>query len=176
MTPGHQTGETFFRKGDWFMKKRRWLILLLVLIGMAAGTAWAVDLAALDRVSILMPKSKVLSILGPPDEVGDIGHKLKADIYKLTDAMAPMIGAGCVYDEQQILAATAFIFEGAVGKETADRIKEAGFTYIGEKDGAARLAGKDDDTGLPVVVTVVENGGLTTVITFEKGFYDRNVK
>lgn len=176
MTSGHQTGATFFRKGDLFMKKQRWLILLLVLIGMAAGTSWAVDLAALDRVSILMPKSKVLSILGPPDEVGDIGHKLKADIYKLTDAMAPMIGAGCVYDEKQILAATAFIFEGAVGKDTASRIKEAGFTYIGDKDGAARLAGKDDDTGLPVVVTVVENGGLTTVITFEKDFYDRNVK
>jgi hypothetical protein len=156
--------------------KKRWMILLLLLIGMAAGTAWAVDLAALDRVSILMPKSKVLSILGPPDEVGNIGHNLKADIYKLSDAMAPMVGAGCVYDEKQTLAATAFIFEGNVGKESANRIKEAGFTYIGEKDGAARLAGKDDDTGLPVVVTVVENGGLTTVITFEKGFYDRNVQ
>ena len=158
------------------MKKRRWLILLPVLIGMAAGTAWAVDLAALDRVSILMPKSKVLSILGPPDDVGDIGHKLKADIYRVPADMAPMVGAGCVYDEKQILAATAFIFEGDVGKESANRIKEAGFTYIGEKDGARRLAGKDDDTGIPVVVTVVENGGLTTVITFEKGFYDRNVK
>jgi hypothetical protein len=176
MTSGHETGATFFRKGDLFMKKRRCLVLLLVLIGMAAGTSWALDLAALDSVSILMPKSKVLSILGPPDEVGDIGHKLKADIYKLSDNMAPMIGAGCVYDEKQILAATVFIFQGAVGKETANRIKEAGFTYIGEKDGTARLAGKDDDTGLPVVVTVVENGGLTTVITFEKGFYDRNVQ
>jgi hypothetical protein len=158
------------------MKIHRWFVLLLVLIGMAAGTSWAVDLEALDRVSILMPKSKVLAILGPPDEVGDIGHKLEADIYKLPDKMAPMIGAGCVYDDQQILAATAFIFQGAVGKETASRIKGAGFTSIGEKDGANRLAGKDDDTGLPVVVTVVENAGLTTVITFEKGFYDRNVK
>ena len=158
------------------MKKWLRMILLLVLIGMAAGTAWAVDLEALDRVSILMSKSKVLSILGLPDEVGDIGHRLKADIYKLPEKMAPLVGAGCVYDENQILAATAFIFQGNVGKESANRIKEDGFTFIGEKDGATRLAGKDDDTGLPVVVTVVENGGLTTVITFEKGFYERNVK
>ncbi len=158
------------------MKKRQWLILLFVLIGMTAGTTWAVDLEALDRVSILMTKAKVLSLLGPPDEVGDIGHNLKADIYKLPDNMAPMVGAGCVYDDQQILAATAFIFQGDVGKESANRIKEAGFTFTGDKDGAARLSGKDDDTGQPVVVTVVTGGGLTTVITFEKGFYDRNVK
>jgi hypothetical protein len=175
MTSDHQNGRNLFYQGDIFMNIRRYLILLLVLIVTTAGTSWAVDLASLDRVSILMPKASVLSLLGPPDEVGDAGHKLKADIYKMSDT-GPMIGAGCIYDEKQILAATAFIFQGNVGKETASRIREDGFTFLDEKDGSIRLAGKDDDTGLPVVVTVTEDGGLTTVITFEKGFYDRNVK
>jgi hypothetical protein len=158
-----------------FMKKLQCMILLIFLIGMTAVSSWAVDVESLDRVSVLMSKSKVVSILGTPDEVGDIGPLLKADIYKVSDE-GPLIGAGCVYDEKQILAATAFIFRGNVGKEAANRIKEDGFAFLDDKNGTIRLTGKDDDTGLPIMVTVSENGGLTTVMTFEKGFYDRTVK
>ena len=44
------------------------------------------------------------------------------------------------------------------------------------KGASFRLSGKDDDTGRPIVVTIGENNDLTTVMTFEKGFYDRRVK
>jgi len=43
-----------------------------------------------------------------------------------------------------------------------------------QKSGSFR--GIDDDTGRPIIVTIGENNDLTTVMTFEKGFYDRRGK
>ena len=34
--------------------------------------------------------------------------------------------------------------------------------------------GKDDDTGHPIMVSVSEKDGLTTVVTLEKDFYDKS--
>ena len=38
------------------------------------------------------------------------------------------------------------------------------------------MDGKDDETSRHVVVSIDVNNELMTVITFEKGFYERSVK
>ena len=58
----------------------------------------------------------------------------------------------------------------------ASRLKEVGFALLEESAAASRLAGNDDDTGSPVVVTVSERDDLTTVVTYDKEFYDRQVR
>ena len=135
----------------------------------------AADIKDLDRVSVLMPKSRVVSILGKPDQAAETGEGLKIDIYDL-DNINPLVGAGYLYESESSLAGHALIFRGNVAKPTADRLMEDGFTLLEEKGAFFRLAGKDDDTGHPVVVTISENNDLTTVMTFEKGFYDRRAK
>lgn len=149
-------------------------IFLSVLI-FSLVSAGAMDINDLDRVSIMMPKSEVLSIAGRPDDIGDIGHGLKVDIYRVP-AIAPMMGTGFIYDDKGILMGQAFIFSGSVGKTAAEHIRESGFSPVEQKGNSYRLLGKDDDTGRPIMAYIVEEGGLTTVFTFEKSFYDRNVK
>ncbi len=155
------------------MKKRVQMILWAILLFAPAATAFAADLAALDRVSVLMPKTQVVSILGAPDEVTRMG-RLKIELYHVTGA-SPLLSAGYIYENEAILAAHAFIFQGNLASQTADRLKKDGFTLLDERGTAYRLAGKDDDTGRPVVVTIDVDNDLTTVVTFEKGFYERNV-
>jgi hypothetical protein len=48
-----------------------------------SGLAMAVDIDTLDRISVLMPKSEVIAILGPPDDVLDVGAGLQAEVYKM---------------------------------------------------------------------------------------------
>ena len=55
-------------------------------------------------------------------------------------------------------------------------MKTHGFIHYKTKDGVDRLLGKDDDTGAPIVVVILEESGLTTVITFEKTFYENTLK
>jgi hypothetical protein len=157
------------------MKQMTKIIIGIVMVCLFAGTTMAVDINALDQVSVLMTKSKVLSILGMPDDVGEAGNGLEMDIYRVND-MSPMVGAGCIYEDNQRLAGQAFIFQGEMGREAAERLKKHGFIVTEEKGGTFRLLGKDDDTGQPLVVNITLNNGLTIVMTFEKGFYDRRVK
>jgi hypothetical protein len=157
------------------MKEITKIIIGIVMVCLFAGTTIAVDINALDQVSLLMTKSKVLSILGMPDDVGEAGSGLAMDIYRVND-MSPMVGAGCIYEDNQRLAGQAFIFQGEMGREAAERLKKHGFIVTEEKGGTFRLLGKDDDTGQPLVVNITLNNGLTIVMTFEKGFYDRRVK
>jgi hypothetical protein len=157
------------------MKQRTNIIIGIIMIFMLANTAIAVDINALDRVSVLMTKPNVLSLLGAPDNVIDVGSGLKADIYKLNN-MEPMVGAGCIYEDDQRLAGQTFIFQGEMDKEAAEHLKKLGFTVMEEHGGTLRLLGKDDDTGQPIVVNIALNNGLTVITTFEKGFYDRRVK
>ncbi len=77
------------------MKQIMNIIIGIIMIFMLANTAIAVDINALDRVSVLMTKPNVLSLLGAPDKVIDVGSGLKADIYKLNN-MEPMVGAVAV--------------------------------------------------------------------------------
>ncbi len=121
-----------------------------------------------------MPKSKVHSLLGNPDDIMDVGNGLKAEIYNLKN-MEPMLGAGCIYEDQQLIG-QAFIFHGAMNEETAERLKKHGFTIIEKKDAAFRLLGKDDDTGRPLIVHITNEKDMTIVMTFEKEFYDRQIK
>ncbi len=62
----------------------------------------------------------------------------------------------------------------SVAKITAERLEKDGFSRVDEKPGAVLLTGKDDDTGRPIMVSVSEEAGLTTVVTLEKEFYDKS--
>ncbi len=157
------------------MKKIASIILSVITVFLLNGISLAFDIKTLDRISVLMPKSEVLAILGQPDEIGELGRGLKADIYRVSK-MDPMVGTGCIYDDDQYLKGQAFIFKGNMGIKVVEQIKECGFTLLEKKESSYLLSGKDDDTGRPIMVTVLEDGGLTMVITFEKGFYDRRAK
>lgn len=155
------------------MKKSLSMILWAILFFAGAAAASGADLAALDRVSVLMPRTEVVSILGAPDEIARMG-RLKVELYHVTGA-SPLLSSGYIYENEAMLAGHAFIFQGDFAEQTADRLKKHGFTPLADQGTAHRLAGKDDDTGRPVVVTIDVSQDLTTVVTFEKGFYERSV-
>ncbi len=150
-------------------------VLAVLLLMAATLPVTAVEIEAVDKVSVLMPKSNVVAILGQPDATAELRPGLRAEMYRLSDT-GPMKGTGCLYDENQSLTGQVFIFEGNVAREAAERIKANGFTVDQESKTSFRLSGKDDDTGQPIVVVVLEEHGLTSVMTFEKAFYDRQIK
>lgn len=155
------------------MKKILYLFLFFV---MASATgASAADIAGLDRVSVLMPKAKVHSILGSPDETAQIGGGLNVEIYRIDNAM-PLVRSGCIYDDGGSLVGQSFVFAGTMAGNAGERLRELGFSLLDRKVDSLRLAGRDDDTGLPLVAVIYESDGLTTLTTFEKGFYDRRMK
>ncbi|MCX5813701.1 MAG: hypothetical protein NT178_14315 [Proteobacteria bacterium] len=147
----------------------------MVVLFMVVCTAMAIDIDTLDRVSVLMSKSKVHSLLGTPDEIDELKGDLKVEVYRVNN-MDPMVGAGCIYEKDQQLVGQSFVFQGEMGKEAADRLKKNGFIITEEKEGTFRLLGKDDDTGNPLMVHIILNNGLTVIMTFEKDFYDRRIK
>lgn len=154
------------------MKQIITIIIGILLTSMLAGTAMAVDIDALDKVSVLMTRSKVHSHLGKPDEVIELGKGLKAEIYKNTKTES-MVGAGCIYQDNGQLVGQAFVFRGIVNKEAAERLTKHGFVELENTEGASRLAGKDDDSGRPLIAHITSNNGMTVIMTFEKEFYDR---
>jgi hypothetical protein len=156
------------------MKQLYIITVGILLVSMLAGTALAVDIQTLDRVSINMTRTEVLSHLGKPEQVVDAGNGLTADIYPVAN-LEPMVGTGCIYHENQRLAGQAFVFQGKVDREAAERLKKHGFTVMEDTEGAYRLLGKDDDSGHPLVAHIVLTNGMTVIMTFEKGFYDRTV-
>ncbi len=156
------------------MKKTCILMIAAALFVALSGPATAVDIDTLDRVSVLMPKSEVIALLGPPDDVLDVGAGLKAEVYKM-EGIEPMMGTGCIYDGDR-LAGQSFMFAGEMTAETAERLKKHGFALIEDKNAAYRLLGKDDDTGRVFIVHVFTEMGMTIVMTFEKEFYDRHNK
>jgi hypothetical protein len=155
------------------------IVMTLAIISAVLWTGLAgaadTDTDALDRVSVLMPKSKVVSILGIAKEIRHLGGGLTAETYAVTDSDV-MVGAGCVYDGTQHLAGQAFIFSGTIARPIADLMRERDFALLEDKDGIIRLSGKDDDTGQPIVVVIQENEGYTTIMTFEKEFYEKRTK
>ncbi len=156
------------------MKKILYLFMFFAMVAAATG-APAADIVSLDRVSVLMPKVKVLSILGPPDETAQLGGGLNVDIYRIVNAM-PLVRSGCIYDDGGSLVGQSFVFAGTMAGNAGERLRELGFSLLDRKVDSLRLAGRDDDTGLPLVAVIYESEGLTTLTTFEKGFYDRRVK
>ena len=157
------------------MRRMPAMLLGMVMVVASYGSGTAFDLDALDRVAVSMPKSTVLLLLGKPDEEGELKDGLEVDIYKAND-MSPMIGTGCIYGDNRHLAGQSFIFQGEMGKQAVERLQLDGFTLTEEKGDTFRMLGKDDDTGQPLVAQIIQGAGLTVVMTFEKGFYDRRVK
>jgi hypothetical protein len=150
------------------------LLGIFTILGLCT-IAPAFDLHSLDRVAVQMSQPDVLSILGKPDEVGKLGGGLEADIYRL-NSMEPMVGTACIYGEDRRLVGQSFIFQGELGRQTVEQLQEDGFTLMEEKGDTFRLLGKDDDTGQPLVIHILQSPGLTIVMTFAKDFYDRRVK
>lgn len=155
--------------------KKTGVVFILSMMLWVTVSAYAADSAALDKVSVLMSKKQVLDILGAPDELAALPGGLKAEVYfvKLSE---PLLHAGCIYSPDGILMGLSFVFSGHTAKDILDRLKHHRFSPMPGPANAARLAGADDDTGRPLVAVVTEHDNLTTVTTFEKAFYESQVK
>jgi len=144
-------------------------IILSVLC--CAVAASAVDLASLDKVSVLMTKEKVLSILGAPDEQMTLANGLKVDVYYV-DSAFPLTNSGCIFNDQGILMGQSFVFQGHETGSIMERLKTSGFVQKQIESASKFFEGHDDDTGRPLVAVVSEGGEMTTITTFEKDFFE----
>lgn len=159
---------------DFYMKKI-FSILVLIVILWAPVSVFAADIVAIDKVSILMPKTKVLSILGSPRETVTLAKGLKVDVYPVDSAL-PLMHSGCIYNEAGLLVGQSFVFQGHTAGDIAERLKKNGFVPMQKTEHSLRFAGFDDDTRQPLVAVVTEQDNLTTITTFEKNFYETHVK
>lgn len=155
------------------MKRGACVILWGVLLFASVAATAAVDISDIDRVSVLMSRNEVCSILGEPDEISQIGD-WKIELYYVTGA-SPFMSAGYIYEDEAMLGGHAFVFHGDLKDQSAGLLKEAGFTLLDPEGDVDHLEGKDDDTDRPVVITIDVHDGLTTITAFEKGFYERKV-
>lgn len=154
----------------------RWVSKLAVALWLAmAGTCLAADLAALDRVSVNMDRTEVRGILGRPTLENTLGTGLAVDVYTL-DGLEPLIGQGCVYSKENRLVGQAYVFEGALRGIVSETLEKEGFVLVEKRPEALLLSGRDDDTAQPILVSVSENGGMTTVVTFPEAFYRNTEK
>jgi hypothetical protein len=138
------------------------------------GSAVAMDMEALDRVSVLMPKSEVRLLIGNPNQYIHVGS-LDVELYQLSN-MDPLVGTACIYEEKERLAGQIFFFNGKDKNTAVERLIKNGFTLMETKEGSFRLTGKDDDTGQPLMIFIYESNDLTLVMTFENGYYDRKIR
>lgn len=150
-------------------------VSVMIMILCAAASVFAADIATLDKVSILMPKTKVLSILGVPRETVTLAKGLKVDVYPVDSAL-PLMHSGCIYNETGLLVGQSFVFRGHTADDITDRLKKHGFVPMQTKENPLRFAGFDDDTKQPLVAVIEEHDNLTTITTFEKTFYEAHVK
>lgn len=150
-------------------------VLVFLLIAALASSGFAADLTALDRIHVLMHREKVLEIMGNPAEESTASHDLKVDIYHIPDA-TPLNQAGCLYNSQNILVGQSFVFEGHNGAQIHEYLQKLGFTPLMKGDSIGRLAGFDDNAAHSLVVVIERHGDLTTITTFEHGFYKERVK
>jgi len=138
------------------------------------SSAIAVDIETLDRVSVLMPKSKVRLLIGNPDQYVYVGN-LEVELYQLRN-MNTLIGTACIYEDKERLVEQIFFFDGKGYNIAVERLIKNGYTLLEAKESSSSLTGKDDDTGQPLMAFIFENSGMTVVMTFEKGFYDRKIR
>lgn len=150
-------------------------VFVMIMILCAAASVFAADIVALDKVSILMPKTKVLSILGSPQEMVTLAKGLKVDVY-LVDSALPLMHSGCIYNATGLLVGQSFVFQGHTVDDITERLKKHGFVPMRKKENSLRFAGFDDDTKQPLVAVIEEHDSLTTITTFEKTFYEAHVK
>lgn len=150
-------------------------VFVMIMILCAAASVFAADIVALDKVSILMPKTKVLSILGAPRETVTLARGLKIDVYPVDSAL-PLMHSGCIYNEAGLLVGQSFVFQGHAADDIIKRLKKHGFASMQKKENSLRFSGFDDDTKQPLVAVIEEHDSLTTITTFEKTFYEAQVK
>lgn len=156
------------------MKKTIVTAVFMAVVILIGCPAMAMDITTLDKVNILMPKAEVKALLGEPNREGDLILGLNAEVYDVKD-IKPLIGVGCIYNDNDLVG-LAYLFENTTAAQAVERLKTDGFVHYKTADGVDRLSGKDDDTGEPIVVVILEEGGLTTVITFEKTYYEKTLK
>lgn len=157
------------------MKKEKIFILITLLVVFPAVAAYAIDIVALDKVSVLMSREKVLMILGEPVEKVKSVNGLTVELYQVANAL-PLISAGCIYDSKENLIGQSFVFQGKIEKDIINRLMIRGYISLPVKDNLSRLAGFDDDTGRPLVAVIGRHENLTTITTLEKIFYESRVK
>lgn len=154
--------------------KNKLSILVLILTLVATTAAFAVDIDSLDKVSILMPKPEVLSILGEPDETVTHASGLRVKVYKVKDAF-PLSHFGSIFQDG-FLIGQSFVFHGRSADEITDRLQKHGFVPMLPRTGPQRFTGLDDDTGRPLVAVIEEGEHMSTITTFEKQFYKAQVE
>ena len=147
-------------------------LMIIITIIMVSGTAMAFGIAALDKVSVHMTRAEVVALLGSPLQIDKGADGLQVEVYKVDNA-DPLVGTGCIYDDEGRLAGQTFIFRGEMSRDASARMQQLGFVVTEVKEDTFRLLGKDDDTGHPLVVHIGHSNGLTVVTTFSKDFYDR---
>ncbi|PKN20297.1 MAG: hypothetical protein CVU71_00415 [Deltaproteobacteria bacterium HGW-Deltaproteobacteria-6] len=150
-------------------------LFVFVLILSAAVHVVAADIAAVDKISILMPRAKVLSILGSPRETVTLDKGLKIEVYPVESAL-PLTHSGCIYGNDGLLMGQSFVFQGHETAGIVERLKKHGFKPLPAQEDSLRLTGVDDDTGRPLVAVIAEHDHLTTITTFEKAFYEAHVR
>jgi hypothetical protein len=150
-------------------------LFVFVLILHASISVFAADIAALDKVNVLMPRERVVSILGIPQVTISLAKGLSVEVYPVERAL-PLTHAGCIYDPSDVLMGQSFVFQGREATRIAERIRKYGFKPLPKQEGSQRFAGFDDDTGWPLVAVIAEKDDMTTITTFEKNFYEVNIQ
>ena len=134
--------------------------------------ALALDLATLDKISVMMSRDQVRYIAGPPDEAMQLAPDLTLETWRMTNAPG-MIAAGGIFDARAALIALAYVFAGDTGEVALNSMRDMGFKVVKGSDGITRLTGVDDDTGRPLTVIVDERPPTTTVFAYEQREYEK---
>jgi len=140
-----------------------------------ASDARALDLATLDRVSVMMSMDQVRAIAGTPTETRAVTPELTLAMWTM-DNVPGMLAAGGIFDRRGALIAQAYVFAGSLGDQVLERMSALGFKATTEADGVTRLYGRDDDTGRPLVAIIEDRGETTSVFAYEQGEYERHAK
>ena len=138
----------------------------------AALHAHALDLASLDRVSVMMSMDQVRAIAGPPAEMRAVTPELTLAMWTMNDVPG-MHAAGGIFDARGALIAQAYVFAGSLGDQVLERMRALGFKATTGADGVIRLYGPDDNTGRPLVAVIDDRGETTTLFAYDQGEYER---
>jgi hypothetical protein len=150
------------------------LCIAVVAAAVCVPQAAALDLATLDKISVMMSRDQVRYIAGPPEAAASIAPDLTLETWNMTGAPG-MIAAGGIFDARAALIALAYVFAGETGGVALDSLRKFGFKVEQGKDGVTRLYGPDDDIGRPLVVIVDERPGVTTVYAYEQREYEKRL-
>jgi hypothetical protein len=152
------------------MRKSVIIGLALMMSYIVTSPILALDPHTLDNITVFMSKAEVKTLIGEPARESAIVEGLDMELYH-AEGVEPLIGAGCIYDTEEKLAAFALVFEGYLGEVIVEQLIGYGFTPRKAMEDLVLLFGLDDDTGRPVAVTVSEHDDVTTVITYDQKYY-----